>query len=120
MICSASRLGCARLQLGSVSTGPPLSVVLSGIAVLDGSIVPGISYGNGWSAVVGASGSLDDLNCVYAATPSVGPSFAIRYLYSAEFATSLPPPRPKMPPISPAMATTSPTFHDSGGSSAAA
>jgi len=65
--------------------------------------------------VVGASGSFFERKPSQAWRPARLPIRAtIDSIVSAEF-SSLPPPRPKMPPISEAIATTSVVFHGSIG-----
>ena len=74
-----------------------------------------VSYGKGLAIVVGASGSFFERKPSQALRPAFLPIRSTNAcIVSAEF-SSLPPPRPKMPPTSEAIATTSVAFHGSIG-----
>ncbi len=81
------------------------------------SIAPGVgplgtvSYGNAFSAVVGASGSLTSRRSRKTFRPSVGPRSFSRLARKFESATSEPPPLPKIEPMNakPAIASASVT-----------
>ncbi len=74
-----------------------------------------VSYGKAFETVVGASGSFLERKPSHALRPAFLPiRLTNACIVSAEF-SSLPPPRPKMPPTSEAIAITSVTFHGSIG-----
>src|ERR1700742_5107857 len=91
------------MLFGSGSARPRLAKALS------------VSYGKGLEIVVGASGSFFERKPSQALRPAFLPICStIASIVSAEF-SSLPPPLPKMPPISEAIAITSVGFHGSIG-----
>ncbi len=115
---SAGVLGAVASQFGVVAVGPPVSALAasSGRARVVRSIRPGTSYGKALSLmVVVAIGSFLDRNAVSVCCASVAPICFVRYCRSLAFASSLPPPLPKMPPTRPAIAMMSFTVQGCGG-----
>ncbi len=111
-------LGAVKSQFVVVAVGPPVSALAasSGRARVVVLTRPGMSYGKALSLmVVVAIGSFLDRKAVSVCCACVALICLVRYCRSLAFASSLPPPFPKMPPTRPAIAMMSFTVHGCGG-----